>query len=556
MVDPVRGRDRHGRLVEPVQPLGGTIAPGQHYLIAMASGGGGARSAATGQTSRARSTWARAPARIAITDNGDLLTGSGGCPTSTHIKDLVGYGSTADCWEGTGPAVVPGGTPLSTTALFRQSGGAIDTNDNKNDFFVAGPPNPVSTALIVPLPPAVFVTYPATNDVSIPRDATIEVTFTEAVTVDAGWFDINCATTGPHDDATEVPDGINRWITPNTNFLAGEACTVTVFKAKVHDADTGTLSPPQDYTWSFTVASGAAPPEPADVHLLMGNPTGAVADVNQPNNYLMMKPEYAVSYNRDLGRPNWVSWHLSSPWIPSNHPARVDTFRPDPQVPPDWYRVQSFDFSGSGFDRGHMDPNADRESSTPVNQATFLMSNMVAQSHDNNAGPWEDFENYLRSVVQGDPNNLNEVYIVAGPQGTGGTGTNGTATTTAGGHVTVPAVTWKVALVLPDNGTEDDISRVTCSTRTIAVVTPNIVGISANPWEMYLTTVSTVETLTGYHFFTNLPQPIQNCIKAGTNGVNPKNDQTITFGGLTDQPLASTSRFRRQPRRASPSRWP
>ena len=29
----------------------------------------------------------------------------------------------------------------------------------------------------------------------------------------------------------------------------------------------------------------------------------------------MEKPEFALSYDRDLGRPNWVSWHLSDEWI-------------------------------------------------------------------------------------------------------------------------------------------------------------------------------------------------------------------------------------------------
>ena len=91
--------------------------------------------------------------------------------------------------------------------------------------------------------------------------------------------------------------------------------------------------------------------------------------------------------------------------------------------------------------------------------------------------------------------------------------------------------------MLPDNGSGDDISRVTCSTTTVAVIMPNAQGIRTNLWQAYLTTVSAVETLTGYHFFTNLPQPIQNCIKAGTNGVNPKNDQTITFAPIGDQPF-------------------
>ncbi|MGH9408664.1 MAG: DNA/RNA non-specific endonuclease [Vicinamibacterales bacterium] len=519
------------------QPLGGTIAPGQYYLISLASGGAVGSSLppanVIGQINMGQSA-----GKVALVDNGDFLTDPSGCPTSPHIKDLVGYGTTANCFEGSGTAPAP--TPTNQAALFRQDGGFIDTNDNRSDF-VIGPPNPVSTAPIVVIPPSVFTTDPTLNGFDAPRDGTITVTFTEAVTLDPSWYDITCATTRSHDDATEAASGITHYVTPNVNFAAGEQCTVTVFKDKVHDADTGLLAPPSDYTWSFTVASGAAAPESADVHLLMGNPTDATADVNQPDNYLMSKPEYALSYDRALGRPNWVSWHLTTAWIPTNHPSRVDTFRPDPAVPADWYRVQSFDFTGSGFDRGHMTPNADRESSTPVNQATFLMSNMVAQSDDNNAGPWEDFENYLRSVVHGDPDHPNEIYIVSGPLGSGGTGSNGGVTTTlAGGHVTVPAYTWKVALVLPDDGAEDDISRVNCSTRTIAVVTPNTVNIKSDSWTKYLTTVAAVETLvrsdtTGgssqFTLFSNLPQPIQNCIKAGVNGNNPQ-AQTITFPAI------------------------
>ena len=103
-------------------------------------------------------------------------------------------------------------------------------------------------------------------------------------------------------------------------------------------------------------------------------------------------------------------------------------------MPADWYRVQSFDFAGTGFDRGHLTPNADRdkETSIPINQATFLMSNMLAQAPDNNQGPWASLENYLRTLLPAD-----ELYIVAGGAGTGGTGSNGSVTTTlAGGKLT------------------------------------------------------------------------------------------------------------------------
>jgi endonuclease G len=233
----------------------------------------------------------------------------------------------------------------------------------------------------------------------------------------------------------------------------------------------------------------------------------------------MEKPEYALSYARDLGGPNWVSWHLSDEWIGTL--TRVDTFRPDPAVPSDWYRVQAFDFTGSGFDRGHMVPNADRdkETSIPINQATFLMSNMLAQAPDNNQGPWAALEGYLRTLLPAD-----EIYIVAGGAGIGGSGSEGGVTMTlADGHVTVPAYTWKAALVIPkDDG--DDIARVSCSSRTIAVIMPNTQGIRNDPWENFLTTVDAVESLSGYNLFSNLPEPIQRCVEAGTDGNNPPLD--------------------------------
>ena len=48
------------------------------------------------------------------------------------------------------------------------------------------------------------------------------------------------------------------------------------------------------------------PPQPLPKHLTLGNPSGAVTDINQPTNYLLSKPQYALSYHRDRGIPNWV----------------------------------------------------------------------------------------------------------------------------------------------------------------------------------------------------------------------------------------------------------
>jgi endonuclease G len=247
-------------------------------------------------------------------------------------------------------------------------------------------------------------------------------------------------------------------------------------------------------------------------HLTMGNPSNATADVNQPTNYLMEKTQYALSYHRDNGRANWVSWHLDSAWMGSA--PRQDDFRGDTTLPAGWYRVQGTDYSGSGFDRGHYCPSADRTSTVANNSATFLMTNMMPQSPDNNQGPWADLEDYARTLV----NAGNELHVVMGGVGQGGTGSNGGVTMTiAGGYVRVPAQTWKIILVQPQ-GT-NDVARVTTSTRVIAVRMPNTQGIRTNSWQQYRVSVDELELLTGYDFFSNVPSGIQAVIESAVDNL-------------------------------------
>jgi endonuclease G len=233
-------------------------------------------------------------------------------------------------------------------------------------------------------------------------------------------------------------------------------------------------------------------PPSNSVHLTMGNPSNAVTDVNQPTNYLMEKPQYVLSYHRDNGRPNWVSWHLDSSWLGSK--PRQDDFRADTTLPAGWYRVQGTDYSGSGYDRGHMTPSADRTKTVADNSATFLMTNMIPQAPDNNQGPWASLESYCRTLVgQG-----NELYIISGGYGVSGL--------IANGHVAVPSSTWKVIIVLP-SGT-NDVSRVTGTTRTIAVWMPNSNGLNTD-WRTHRVSVDYVENLTGHNYFSNVSPTIQ-----------------------------------------------
>ncbi|HEU4432648.1 MAG TPA: DNA/RNA non-specific endonuclease [Pyrinomonadaceae bacterium] len=245
----------------------------------------------------------------------------------------------------------------------------------------------------------------------------------------------------------------------------------------------------------FSSPTPTPTPTPSE-HLTMGNPSVAVTDVNQPNNYLMEKPQYAMSYSRDNGGPNWVSWHLDSSWLGTA--PRQDDFRADTTLPTGWYRVQATDFSGSGFDRGHMCPSADRTITITANSSTFLMTNMIPQLPANNQGVWANLESYSRTLVsQG-----NELYIISGG--------HGLQYFIANGHVAVPAQTWKVIIVMPVGS--NDVSRVTTSTRTIAVVIPNSGSIGTD-WRAYRVSVDQVEAITGFDFFSNVSSGIQAVIE-------------------------------------------
>lgn len=232
-------------------------------------------------------------------------------------------------------------------------------------------------------------------------------------------------------------------------------------------------------------------------HLTLGNPSGATSSISNDRNYLIQRPQYAMSYHRYNGIPNWVSWHLEARDIGSV--GRSD-FQPDNSLPSGWYRVQTSDYTSSGYDRGHMAPSGDRTATTTANQATFLMSNIIPQAPDNNQGPWAALEIYCRNLAQAG----NELYIISGGDDSQGT--------IAGGKVLIPNFTWKVIVVLPQGS--NDLSRVSTSTRVIAVSMPNRQGIRANDWRQYRYSVDQIETWTGYNFLSNVSSSIESVIES------------------------------------------
>ena len=252
-----------------------------------------------------------------------------------------------------------------------------------------------------------------------------------------------------------------------------------------------------------------------DTPLYFGNPTDALADVSANTNYLMVKPQYTLSYNTDTLCPNWVAWHLDSQNM--GEADRSDDFRPDTDLPSGWYGVKKADYQYNkyGFDRGHVCPSADRTATKEDNSMTFLMTNMVPQTPDNNRVIWMHFETFERQLVTAG----NEVYIIAGPYGTGGTSQKGTfdniPITLKSGEVlymNVPAYTWKVLIAIPSG--EDDLERIGETATAIAINVPNNTGMQkTGDWEQFLCSIDDIEELTGYDFFELLPDNVEDVLE-------------------------------------------
>jgi endonuclease G len=221
----------------------------------------------------------------------------------------------------------------------------------------------------------------------------------------------------------------------------------------------------------------------------------------------MVKKYYALAYNNAAGRSNWVSWRVAAADL-GEAPRKL--FDPDPDLPRGFIRITSRDYVGSGFDRGHLCPHSDRAANEDMSFSTFVMTNIIPQAPNVNQKAWARLESYCRGLVGKQHHRL---YIIAGPAGEGGLGTEGLKQTIANGKVTVPAECWKVVVMVPDGGGTDDLAKINTATRVIAVLMPNDNDVVGDEWAKYRTSAATVEQKTGLHFFDTLPADVAQVLR-------------------------------------------
>jgi endonuclease G, mitochondrial len=235
----------------------------------------------------------------------------------------------------------------------------------------------------------------------------------------------------------------------------------------------------------------------SSVHVSLGTPR----DADPSDEYFIDQRSFVLSYSPDKRVPNWVAWQLDRRHL--GHVRRKDDFRSDLALPARFYRVKESDYLRSGYDRGHLCPSADRQSSAEENSQTFLFTNIAPQLHELNAGPWEQLESHARKLVQRGA----VLYIVAG-------GVFSAPFPTIGNGVAVPAANFKIIVVLEQGQGPSDVDE---STEVLAVLMPNRRGVGEREWKAYSTSVDAVEQASGYDFLNALPERVQRVIEAGTH---------------------------------------
>jgi endonuclease G, mitochondrial len=213
-------------------------------------------------------------------------------------------------------------------------------------------------------------------------------------------------------------------------------------------------------------------------HTRLGVPTSRTIAVT-----VLERGEFVIGWDSALNAPRWALWSVTRADI--GRAKRRNDFHADTDVPATMLRVGPQDYSQSGYDRGHLCPSGDRTASPERNHVTFLMTNMHAQRHALNAGPWEKLEEATRDGLK---RSDDIAYVVAGALYT-------EYPMRIGRGVAVPSHSWKTVLWTKDGLRADQIPP---NAPRAAVIMPNETAREDEPWQNYETSVAEIERRSGF----------------------------------------------------------
>ena len=191
---------------------------------------------------------------------------------------------------------------------------------------------------------------------------------------------------------------------------------------------------------------------------------------------------YTLAYSEDNEQAYWVYYQLT-PELINGTQSRTDDFRADPLVSTG--SASLADYSGSGYDRGHLCPAADMTFNKISMSETFFLSNMSPQVTGFNRGVWSTMEDQVRKWAL----EFDGLDVATGPIFHDNLGYIGPD------KVTVPGYYYKVLY--------SEKKQI-----MIGLILPNKSG--ATPLSQYVVTVDEIEKETGIDFFPGLEDQLEN----------------------------------------------
>ena len=227
-----------------VTPLTGSIASGQYYLVQESQGAGGTTSLPAPDATGTIAMSATA-GKVALLSTTTAMSGTNGCPFAATVVDYVGYGTGANCFEGSAPTAAL----ANATAASRKNLGRQDTNDNAADFSV-GAASPRNTAS--PLTPPLTALSAAITPVT--PNTTVAGTVTFTATAAQGGSPVPVTSSAWTSSNTAVAT-----IDPSTGVTTGVAVGTTTIGVTVTTAN-GTATASTTLTVSGTAATVTVSP--------------------------------------------------------------------------------------------------------------------------------------------------------------------------------------------------------------------------------------------------------------------------------------------------------
>ena len=153
------------------------------------------------------------------------------------------------------------------------------------------------------------------------------------------------------------------------------------------------------------------------------------------NEVTLRKTWITIGYDTIRMIPNYVVEKLTPDMLVGD--AKRSKFYADNTI---MNGVTPSDYTGSGYDRGHLAPAANYKFSQKATDETFVITNMCPQTPELNRRSWLALEDYIRDLVE-----FHDTLVVL-------TGTYGDAGKIKSKvTITIPEKVWKVAIGKRDN---------------------------------------------------------------------------------------------------------